>query len=116
MWRAGLKRHTVARASAAALRKALVFLKITIRSLHRGTLANKTATAATLAPFLAITMEIVTVHRRGPIAVIVLNNPRKLSALSSQGYFLLGERLRSVAKDSGIAVTIVTGKGKFFSA
>lgn len=50
------------------------------------------------------------------IAIITLSRPEKLNALNQDLYYLLGERLREVDKQDNIFITILTGKGRFFSA
>jgi peroxisomal 3,2-trans-enoyl-CoA isomerase len=61
-------------------------------------------------------MSAVTVNYRGRIAVITLNVPTKLNALTSEGYFLLAECMRKVANEPEIVVTVLTGRGRLFSA
>ncbi|EXJ76134.1 uncharacterized protein A1O5_00642 [Cladophialophora psammophila CBS 110553] len=58
----------------------------------------------------------VTVKYRGRIAIITLNVPAKLNALTSEGYFLLADCMRKVANDPEIVVTALTGRGRLFSA
>ncbi|KEF54507.1 uncharacterized protein A1O9_09674 [Exophiala aquamarina CBS 119918] len=58
----------------------------------------------------------VTVEYRGRIAIITLNVPAKLNALTSEGYFLLADYMRKVANDPEIVVTVLTGSGRLFSA
>ncbi|KAL1993798.1 hypothetical protein VTN49DRAFT_2467 [Thermomyces lanuginosus] len=60
--------------------------------------------------------DVVTVNYKGDIAIITLNRPAKLNALNSDHYYLLGERLREVDKRDDIFITVVTGKGRYFSA
>jgi peroxisomal 3,2-trans-enoyl-CoA isomerase len=58
----------------------------------------------------------VTVKYRRRIAIITLNVPAKLNALTSEGYFLLADCMRKVANDPEIVVTVLTGSGRLFSA
>ncbi|KAL2871335.1 dodecenoyl-CoA isomerase [Aspergillus lucknowensis] len=58
----------------------------------------------------------ITVTYQDRIAIITLNIPKKLNALSADHYYLLGERLREVDKRDDITITVVTGTGRFFSA
>lgn len=60
--------------------------------------------------------DIVSVTYQNRVAIIKLNRPEKLNALSGHGYYLLGERMREVAKREDIIVTVLTGSGRFFSA
>lgn len=59
---------------------------------------------------------VVTVNYKGHIAIITLNRPAKLNALNSDHYYQLGERLREVDKRDDIVITVLTGKGRYFSA
>jgi peroxisomal 3,2-trans-enoyl-CoA isomerase len=58
----------------------------------------------------------VTLEYKGRIAVITIDNPKKLGALSQDGYYILSEKMREVAKRDDVFVTLLTGKGNFFSA
>lgn len=58
----------------------------------------------------------ITLHFQGKIAVITLNVPDKLNALTQDLYYLLGSRLREVAKRIDIYITVLIGKGRYFSA
>jgi enoyl-CoA hydratase/carnithine racemase len=58
----------------------------------------------------------ITITYQDRIAIITLNIPKKLNALSGDHYYLLGERLREVDKRDDITITVVTGTGRFFSA
>lgn len=58
----------------------------------------------------------ITLEFRPPFAIITLNQPKKLNALTSQQYYELGTHLRTIADRADINVTILTGKGRFFSA
>lgn len=58
----------------------------------------------------------VTLEIRGKIAIITFNIPRKLNALTTDHYFRLSGLMREVAARDDIYITILTGKGRFFSA
>jgi hypothetical protein len=58
----------------------------------------------------------ITLQYKPRIAIITLNNPKKLNALNQDLYYLLGEKLREVAKRDDIYITILTGNGRYFSA
>ena len=58
----------------------------------------------------------ITLTTRGKIAVITLNLPEKLNALTSDLYYYLSTLLRRVAAREDIYITLLTGKGRFFSA
>lgn len=58
----------------------------------------------------------VTLETRGKIAIITLNREKKLNALDADLYFRLATLLQEVAAMPNIYITILTGKGRFFSA
>ncbi|KAL3472308.1 ClpP/crotonase-like domain-containing protein [Aspergillus californicus] len=58
----------------------------------------------------------ITLTYKDRIALITLNLPQKLNALTADHYYLLGERLREVDKRDDITITVITGTGRFFSA
>jgi len=53
---------------------------------------------------------------RGAVRVLTLNRPDKLNAFTSQGYRALTERLAAAAADPNVAVCVLTGSGRAFSA
>ncbi len=53
---------------------------------------------------------------RGAVRVIVLDRPRKLNAFTAAGYRALRAALEEAAQDPGVAVCVVTGRGRAFSA
>lgn len=52
----------------------------------------------------------------GRIAIITLNNPKKLNALTRDHYYHIAKLLRHIATKPDIYITIFTGNGRFFSA
>ena len=52
----------------------------------------------------------------GRIAVITLNRPEKLNALPKDGFYQLSQRLREVDTHAEVTITVLLGKGRFFSA
>ncbi|KAL8646425.1 MAG: hypothetical protein Q9210_006152 [Variospora velana] len=52
----------------------------------------------------------------GKIAIITLNLPHKLNALTQDLYYRLSCLLREIATRDDIYITILTGKGRYFSA
>ena len=52
----------------------------------------------------------------GRIATITIDNERKLNALDKDGYYQLARAMREVAAREDIYITILTGKGRYFSA
>ncbi|KAI9802845.1 MAG: hypothetical protein M1833_001444 [Piccolia ochrophora] len=60
--------------------------------------------------------ETVTLEYKGKLAIITLANEKKLNALDSDGYYRLGNLLREIATRDDVCVTLLIGKGRFFSA
>lgn len=58
----------------------------------------------------------ITVEYRGKLAIITLNVPKKLNALSGENYYKLARAMTEVASHDEVFITILTGKGRFFSA
>ena len=60
--------------------------------------------------------EMVTLTKRGRIAIITLNQPKKLNAMNADAYYRLSSLLRDIEKMDEIKITVLTGTGRFFSA
>lgn len=58
----------------------------------------------------------ITLETRGKIAIITLSREKKLNALDADLYFRLATVMQEVAAMPNISITILTGKGRFFSA
>lgn len=58
----------------------------------------------------------VTVEYKGRIAVITIDNQKKLNAMTQDQYYVIAKFLREVAAHDEVFVTVLTGKGRFFSA
>jgi Delta3-Delta2-enoyl-CoA isomerase len=58
----------------------------------------------------------IAVTYQGRIAIVTLNQPDKLNALSIDLYQLLADRLREVEQRDDVYITVLTGTGRFFSA
>jgi hypothetical protein len=56
------------------------------------------------------------VEYKGNVAIITLNLPKKLNALDQDLYYKLATSLLEVAARDDITITVLTGKGRFFSA
>ena len=65
---------------------------------------------------MATPEEAVTLTTRGRVAIITLNNPKKLNAMNQKNYYRLSCLLQDVAAMPDISVTVLTGTGRFFSA
>lgn len=58
----------------------------------------------------------VKVSYSGRIATITLDNEKKLNALDMDGYYALSQAMREIALRDDVYITILTGKGRYFSA
>jgi len=58
----------------------------------------------------------VTAEDRGKVRILVLDRPRKLNAFTADGYRALTAKLESAASDPRVAVCVLTGRGRAFSA
>lgn len=58
----------------------------------------------------------ITVEYRGRVAIITLNQPKKLNALNGDQYYALAKAMYEVAERDEVYITVLTGKGRFFSA
>lgn len=59
---------------------------------------------------------LVTLEKRGKVAIITLNRADKLNAMNQDLYYRIAVLLREVAEMPDIYITVLTGKGRFFSA
>ena len=59
---------------------------------------------------------VIEVEYSGPIAVITLNKPKKLNALTKDEFYQLSRTLQEVAQHDEVVATVLTGNGRFFSA
>ncbi|CAJ2507038.1 Uu.00g082240.m01.CDS01 [Anthostomella pinea] len=60
--------------------------------------------------------DVIKVSYAGRIATITIDNDKKLNALDMEGYYDLSKALREVALRNDIYITVLTGKGRYFSA
>lgn len=58
----------------------------------------------------------VTLTIDGKIAIITLDLPEKLNALTQGLYYRVSCLMREIAARNDIYITILTGKGRYFSA
>lgn len=65
---------------------------------------------------MAAKKDLILLDTQGEIAIITLNIPHKLNALSGDLYRQLAYLLRKVASMDQIVITVLTGNGRFFSA
>lgn len=59
---------------------------------------------------------VISVEYRGRVAVITIANEKKLNALNQTQYYELSQAMREVATHDEVYVTVLLGKGRFFSA
>ncbi|KAI1448471.1 ClpP/crotonase [Annulohypoxylon stygium] len=60
--------------------------------------------------------DVIKVEYAGRIATITIDNDKKLNALGFDGYYGIAKALLDIAKRDDIYITILTGKGRYFSA
>ena len=60
--------------------------------------------------------EQITLTTQSKIAIITLNIEKKLNALTQDLYYRLSSLMREAGRRDGIYITILIGKGRFFSA
>jgi peroxisomal 3,2-trans-enoyl-CoA isomerase len=52
---------------------------------------------------------------RGKIAVITIDNEKKLNALNQDEYYQLAKYMREIAAHDEVFITVLTGKGMLFA-
>jgi peroxisomal 3,2-trans-enoyl-CoA isomerase len=55
-------------------------------------------------------------EKNGKVAIITFNLEKKLNALNAPLYYKLGAMMNDIAKMDDIYITVITGKGRYFSA
>lgn len=60
--------------------------------------------------------DVIRVSYEGRVAVLTIDNAKKLNALSLYQYYDLACKLNEIAKRDDIYITLLTGNGRFFSA
>ncbi|KAH8879904.1 enoyl-CoA hydratase/isomerase [Thozetella sp. PMI_491] len=58
----------------------------------------------------------ISVEYKGRVAIITIDNTKKLNALTPDQYYRLAQTLREVATHDEVFITLLIGKGRFFSA
>lgn len=58
----------------------------------------------------------VTLETRGKVALITFNREKQLNALTGPHYFELAVMMNKIANMPEIFITVITGKGRYFSA
>jgi peroxisomal 3,2-trans-enoyl-CoA isomerase len=59
---------------------------------------------------------VINLEYRGRVAVITIDNAAKLNAMNQTDYYNLGMSLREIDTHSEVYITVILGKGRFFSA
>ncbi|KAF6806587.1 enoyl-CoA hydratase/isomerase [Colletotrichum sojae] len=59
---------------------------------------------------------VVSLEYRGRVALLTIENDRKLNALSQPQYYDLAQKLREIATHDEVFITVLTAKGRYFSA
>lgn len=65
---------------------------------------------------MADTSSVITLEYRGRVAVVTINNEKKLNALNQSQYYAIAQKLREIATHDEVYVTVLLAKGRFFSA
>jgi len=58
----------------------------------------------------------VSVEYKGRLAIITIDNQKKLNALTQEQYYRIAQLMREVATHDEVYITVLTGKGNYFSA
>ncbi|KAI0603150.1 3,2-trans-enoyl-CoA isomerase [Biscogniauxia sp. FL1348] len=59
---------------------------------------------------------VIKVEYAGRVATVTIDNEKKLNALDMDGYYALAKALCEIARRDDIYITVLTGKGRYFSA
>lgn len=62
------------------------------------------------------TESVIRLEYRGRFAILIIDKPKKLNALSRTQYYELAQKLREVSAHDEVFVTVLLAKGRFFSA
>ena len=65
---------------------------------------------------MASTESVIHLEYRGRLAILTINNEKKLNALSQMQYYDLAQKMREIASHDEVFITVILGKGRFFSA
>jgi hypothetical protein len=61
------------------------------------------------------TESVIELEHKGRFAILTINKPNKLNALSRAQYYELAQNLREIADRSDVYVIVLLAKGRFFS-
>lgn len=59
---------------------------------------------------------VIKVEYQGRLAIITIDNEAKLNALDQTGYYALAQALREIDTHDEVFITLLIGKGRYFSA
>ncbi|KZL67461.1 enoyl- hydratase isomerase [Colletotrichum incanum] len=59
---------------------------------------------------------VISLEYRGRVALLTIDNDRKLNALAQPQYYELAQKLREIATHDEVFITVLTAKGRYFSA
>lgn len=59
---------------------------------------------------------IISIEYKGRLAIITIDNEKKLNALGQMEYYELGRKLQEVAEHDEVFITVLLAKGRYFSA
>lgn len=59
---------------------------------------------------------VITLEYKGRVAVITIDNQKKLNALSQFQYYDIAQKLREIETHDEVYVTVLLARGRFFSA
>jgi len=65
---------------------------------------------------VSIMADLVTITYRDRVAIITIDNPKKLGALTKDGFYQISKYLREIETHDEVFITVLTGRGRFFSA
>ena len=64
----------------------------------------------------AMSTDVIQLEIREKIAIITINNEKKLNALNQDQYYRLATVMYEVAARDDVFITLLTGTGRYFSA
>ena len=59
---------------------------------------------------------VIKVEYQGRLAIITIDNEAQLNALDQTGYYALAQALREIDTHDEVFITLLIGKGRYFSA
>ncbi|KAF7550929.1 hypothetical protein G7046_g7862 [Stylonectria norvegica] len=59
---------------------------------------------------------VISLDYRGRVAVLTIDNDKKLNSLSQMQYYDLAQKMREIATHDEVFITVILAKGRYFSA